>query len=93
MVEGRRMIKTLAAIWYTCDQNAPSEPFLLRLEVAVDTKEAVAQALLVYVKDYYEDDKEFADQFKLSDSPHWGEWEIGDGSTFLIVSGDDNSQN
>ena len=81
--------KILAAIWYSEDQNAPSCPFVLRLEVPEDTKEAVAQALLVYAIECYSedaDDAEYAEGFAINESPFCGDWCISNCGTHLFAS-------
>jgi hypothetical protein len=45
------MIKTFAAIWYQQEQNEPSLPFVLKLDVADDTKESLEIALVLYAEE------------------------------------------
>jgi len=88
------VIKTLAAIWYEHDQNEPSRPFILRLDVPNDSMEAVAQGLLLQVRDDFKEengefyDSESADKFRITEQPHWGEWEITNGDRTLIATSD-----
>jgi len=95
--------KILAAIWYSEDQNEPSCPFVLRLEVPDDTKEAVAQALLAYAVECYspssmsifyfstlamQNGENFANGFAINESPFCGDWCISNGSIHLFASQD-----
>jgi hypothetical protein len=47
---------TLAAIWYTIDQNAPSKPFLIEIDIEGSGdekwfKEKIIESLMAYAKD------------------------------------------
>lgn len=84
----------LAAIWYTEDQNEPSTPFVLKLDIDQTRFKESVEALLK--REYLEglagedgDNTDHADDPVVIDwFPTWGQVEVStkDSSQYLIVS-------
>ncbi len=83
------MIKTFAAIWYQQEQNEPSLPFVLKLDVADDTKESLEIALVLYAEESDDDER----QWRVAERSYFGtecfQIEATDSSQYLFATPED----
>ena len=91
------MKTAFAAIWYTVDQNEPSHPFVLELDLPEDpTLAQITDKLLAHATDDLAEEEEESKELDGDDYEEPGEWSIEQGfygdlaltrdeTTYLIV--------